>query len=69
MADANHAGVEQRGRAGVVGVVVGVDQVVTVLLAPLAAVTSSMARWRLWPMVGGASNRTTPSGVVRNAAW
>jgi hypothetical protein len=42
---------------------------VTLLLTPLAAAISSTARWMLWPMVGGASSRTTPSDVVRNADW
>jgi hypothetical protein len=32
-------------------------------------VVSSMARCRLCPMLAGASNSTTPSLVVRNAAW
>src|SRR5215203_656253 len=35
---------------------------VTALVTPSAAAISSTARCRLWPMVGGASNRTTPSG-------
>gem|GEM_PF-3911390 len=36
---------------------------------PSAAAISFTARCRLWPMEGGASNSTTPSGVVRNADW
>jgi len=40
---------------------------VTWLVRPLAAVISSTARRMLWPMFGGASKITTPSGVVRNA--
>ena len=41
---------------------------VTWLDTPLADAIASIARWRLSPMVGGASNSTTPSLVVRNAA-
>jgi hypothetical protein len=37
------------------------------LLTPLAAAISSIARWMLLPSVGGASSTTTPSEVVRNA--
>ena len=51
-----------------VSVMVGVDQEVTLLLTPFGPATSSIARWMLCPMLGGASNRTTPSFVVRNAA-
>jgi hypothetical protein len=40
---------------------------VTWLVRPLAAVISFTARRMLWPMFGGASKITTPSGVVRNA--
>jgi hypothetical protein len=65
--DARDRPVEQRRRADVVGVVMGVDEVGDRLLTPLAAAISSTARWRLWPMVGGASSRTTPSRVVRKA--
>jgi len=39
------------------------------LLTPLAEAISSTARWMLLPIVGGASSRTTPSDVVRNADW
>ncbi len=42
---------------------------VTLLVTPSAAVISSIARRRLWPMDGGVSNSTTPSGVARNADW
>jgi hypothetical protein len=42
---------------------------VTLLDTPSADAISSMERCRLSPMVGGASNSTTPSLVVRNAAW
>jgi hypothetical protein len=69
VADADHAGVEQRGRAGMVGVVVGVDEVGDgvgdavgggdLVDGPLQVVADGR----------GASNRTTPSGVVRKAAW
>ncbi len=41
---------------------------VTVLDIPFALVMASIARSRLWPMVGGASMRTTPSRVVKNMA-
>jgi hypothetical protein len=41
----------------------------TLLLTPFAAAISSIARWMLFPIVGGASSRTTPSDVVRNAHW
>jgi hypothetical protein len=57
---------EQRGGPAVVGVVMGINQV---LLRPSAAAISSTARRRLWPMLGGASNSTTPSRVTRNADW
>ncbi len=42
---------------------------VTLLDTPLADAIWSMARCRLAPMLGGASNSTTPSRVVRKAAW
>jgi hypothetical protein len=42
---------------------------VTLLLTPFADAISSTARWMLLPIVGGASSRTTPSEVVRNADW
>jgi hypothetical protein len=69
VSDARDVLVEQRRCAGVVGVVVRVDEWVILLLTPFAEAISSTARWMLWPMVGGASRRTTPSEVVRNADW
>ena len=42
---------------------------VTLLDTPLSDAIWSIARCRLCPIVGGASNSTTPSLVVRNAAW
>jgi hypothetical protein len=41
----------------------------TLLLTPFAAAISSIARWMLLPIVGGASRTTTPSDVVRNPHW
>ena len=37
----------------------------------IAVVTGHTGRYDgcAWPMVGGASSRTTPSDVVRNADW
>src|SRR6266496_3203563 len=56
--DANDVAPEQRGRAGVVGVVMRVDEVRHGVGTPSAAAISSTARRRLWPMSGGASNST-----------
>src|SRR6476659_161381 len=40
----------------------------TLLLTPFAAAISSIARWMLFPIVGGASSTTTPSAVVEHPA-
>src|SRR6266581_7778060 len=42
---------------------------VTLFDTPFSAAIWSMARCRLCPIDGGASSSTTPSRVVRNAAW
>ena len=67
--DADHVRVEQRGRTAVVGVVVRVDQVRNAVGHPVGGGNLVHGAPQVSPMVGGASNSTTPSSVVKNADW
>ena len=65
--DAGHVLVEQRRRADVVGVVVGVDEVLDLVADAVRGGDLVDRALDVVPDVGGASSTTTPSEVVRNA--